>query len=144
MTLSAAEAANVELVRHFWEALKRRDFDAVGAFMSERGHYIDVPLVDGEEGAIGPEQTAARLRLGLAPLERYVLHDGTIVAQGDVVVTDADGVVVVPQAMIATVLDRLEAVKRAEADLDAKVKAGLQLPPFIQGLMDGGRFKEID
>ena len=31
-----------------------------------------------------------------------------------------------------------------EADLDAKVKAGLQLPPFIQGLIDGGRFKEID
>jgi ketosteroid isomerase-like protein len=82
------EDENVELVRRFWAALAARDFDAVGAFMSERGHYIDVPLVGAEPGAVGPSQTAARLRLGLEPLERYVLHDGPIVAQGDLVVTE--------------------------------------------------------
>lgn len=85
---SDAEASNIALVREFWEALKRRDFDAVGAFMAERGHYIDVPLVDGEEGAIGPAETAARLRLGLAPLEQYVLHDGPIIASGNTVITE--------------------------------------------------------
>ncbi len=83
-----SERENVELVERFWAALAQRDFDAVGAFMSEHGHYIDVPVVGSEPGAIGPEQTAARLRLGLEPLERYVLHDGTIIAQGDMVITE--------------------------------------------------------
>lgn len=46
-----------------------RDFEAVGAFMSERGHYVDVPVIDVEEGAFGPAETTARLRLGLEPLE---------------------------------------------------------------------------
>lgn len=72
-----------------------------------------------------------------------IVIGGVAAASGDIVVTDADGVVVVPQAMIATVLDRLEAVKKAEAELDAKVKAGLQLPPFIKAMIDAGRFKEI-
>jgi limonene-1,2-epoxide hydrolase len=80
--------ANVELVRAFWEALKRRDFAAVGAFMSERGHYVDVPVKDVDEGAFGPAETEARLRLGLEPLVGYVLHDGPIVASGDMVVTE--------------------------------------------------------
>ncbi|MBX7068900.1 MAG: nuclear transport factor 2 family protein [Microthrixaceae bacterium] len=82
------ESANVELVESFWDALGRRDFDAVGAMMSERGHYIDVAVIGVEDGAFGPEETAARLRLGLGPLERYELHDGPIVASGDIVVTE--------------------------------------------------------
>jgi len=82
------QAANIALVTAFWEALGRRDFDAVGAFMSERGHYVDVPVLGAEEGAFGPDETAARLRLGLEPLSDYVLHDGNIVAQGDMVITE--------------------------------------------------------
>lgn len=85
---TATEAANIELVRQFWEALKVRDFDAVGAFMSEKGHYVDVPVHDSESGAIGPAETAARLRLGLEPLEKYVLHDGPIIASGSTVITE--------------------------------------------------------
>jgi limonene-1,2-epoxide hydrolase len=80
--------ANVELVRRFWEALRARDFAAVGAFMSERGHYVDVPVIGVDEGAFGPAETEARLRLGLEPLADYVLHDGPIVASGDMVVTE--------------------------------------------------------
>jgi limonene-1,2-epoxide hydrolase len=79
---------NVELVQRFWEALRQRDFAAVGGFMSERGHYVDVPVIGVEEGAFGPAETEARLRLGLAPLAGYVLHDGPIVASGDMVVTE--------------------------------------------------------
>lgn len=82
------ETDNKALVEAFWEALSRRDFDAVGAFMSERGHYVDVPVLDADEGAFGPVETAARLRLGLEPLERYVLHPGTITAQGGSVITE--------------------------------------------------------
>jgi ketosteroid isomerase-like protein len=81
--------ANVALVERFWEALGRRDFDAVGAFMADDGEYIDVPLVGTPGGgAVGPAQTAARLRLGLEKLSDYILRDGTIVAQGDMVITE--------------------------------------------------------
>jgi limonene-1,2-epoxide hydrolase len=81
-------SANVELVRAFWAALAERDFDRVGSFMAEDGHYVDVPVKDVEPGARGPAQTAARLRLGRAPLHAYELHDGPIVASGDHVVTE--------------------------------------------------------
>jgi limonene-1,2-epoxide hydrolase len=80
--------ANAELVGRFWEALRARDFAGVGAFMSERGHYVDVPVIGVDEGAFGPAETEARLRLGLEPLAGYVLHDGPIVASGDMVVTE--------------------------------------------------------
>ena len=80
--------SNTELVLLFWDALRRRDFAAVGSYMSERGHYVDVPVIGIDEGAYGPAETEARLRLGLEPLADYVLHDGPIVASGHMVVTE--------------------------------------------------------
>lgn len=68
-------AANQALIERFWADLARRDFDAVGAYFTE-------------EGARGPVAIAARLRLGLEPLERYVLNAGPIVADGDMVITE--------------------------------------------------------
>ena len=88
MSETETEAANRALVERFWEALRARDFDAVGAFMSERGHYIDAPLVDADPGAYGPAETAARLRLGIEKLSNYILHDGPIIVQDDMVVTE--------------------------------------------------------
>jgi limonene-1,2-epoxide hydrolase len=86
--VTGADGTNVELVREFWAALGRRDFDAVGCFMAPDGHYVDVAVKDVDPGARGPEQTAARLRLGLGPLHAYELHDGPIVAAGGYVVTE--------------------------------------------------------
>jgi limonene-1,2-epoxide hydrolase len=85
--MSADDDANVALVTEFWAALARRDFDAVGAFMAPQGHYVDVPVME-FDGAYGPAETAARLRLGIAPLHDYVLHDGPIIAAGGYVVTE--------------------------------------------------------
>ena len=82
------EQDNRQLVEAFWSALGVCDFDAVGAYMSHRGHYIDVPLIGLEDGAYGPAETAARLRLGIEPLEGYELHPGVVVTDGDVVVTE--------------------------------------------------------
>lgn len=76
------------VVERLWEALGRRDFAAVGACMSERGHYVDVPVIELDEGAFGPAETEARLRLGLEPLAGYELHDGTITAEGPSVITE--------------------------------------------------------
>lgn len=57
---------------------------------------------------------------------------GVAVATGDIVVGDQDGVVVVPFERIDAVVERLAAVRAAEADLDAKVRAGLRVPPFLR------------
>jgi limonene-1,2-epoxide hydrolase len=77
---------NRALVERFWADLARRDFAAVAAYFTADGHYTDVPAP--EDGAFGPAAIEARLRLGLEPLERYVLHPGPIVADGDLVITE--------------------------------------------------------
>lgn len=84
--MSPVEAANVALVRELWAALGRRDFAAVGAMMAADGHYADVAVLAIDPGAFGPEQTEARLRLGIEPLLGYEQHEGTIAASGDVVI----------------------------------------------------------
>lgn len=90
MTDASAEttSANIALVTEFWAALGRRDFAAVGAFMAPNGHYVDVPVIGIDDGAVGPAATEARLTLGIAPLQAYELHDGPIIAMGDYVITE--------------------------------------------------------
>ncbi len=61
-----------------------------------------------------------------------IVAGGVAIATGDIVVGDQDGVVVVPFDRIDEVIARLDTVRAAEADLDAKVKAGLRLPPFLK------------
>lgn len=79
--------ANRRLIEAFWSDLFRRDFDAVGARFTPDGHYRDVPAP--EEGAFGPAEVAARLRLGLEPLAAYEHVPGwRLVAEGDTVVTE--------------------------------------------------------
>jgi 4-hydroxy-4-methyl-2-oxoglutarate aldolase len=73
-----------------------------------------------------------------------IVVGGVAVQPGDIVAGDEDGVVVVPQARIADVIARLAAVRAAEAKLEARVKAGLQIPDFLQALIDGKRFREVE
>ena len=90
---------NRELIEAFWQDLERRDFDKIGSYFAEDGHYEDVPAPDA--GATGPGAVAARLRVGLEPIEDYVHHLHRMVVEGDTVVTEhtedwhfGDGVVV--------------------------------------------------
>lgn len=79
--------ANEAVVRQLWEDLYRRDFAAVAAHFHDDGTYTDVPTPD-DDVAVGPAQIAARLELGLGPLER-IEHDlVATVAEGDRVVTE--------------------------------------------------------
>lgn len=73
---SGNEVANKAVIERLWECLGRRDFDGVGALFSANGVYNDVPMIGGDPGAIGPVEVTARLRLGLGPLEKYVLNPG--------------------------------------------------------------------
>ena len=72
-----------------------------------------------------------------------VVVGGVSVNAGDIVIGDEDGVVIVPSAQIKSVIERLPAIRAAEAGLDAQVKAGLEVPAFIQSLIDAGRFDEV-
>ena len=65
--------ANRALVERFWATLYERDFDGVGAFFAADGEYTDMPTPP-EDVARGPEQIAARLRLGLEPLDVALAH----------------------------------------------------------------------
>ncbi len=72
-----------------------------------------------------------------------IVLGGVRVDSGDIVVGDRDGVVIVPLAEATNVLGRLGGIKAAEASLEAKVKAGLEIPDFIQAIMELGRVEEI-
>jgi limonene-1,2-epoxide hydrolase len=84
--MGTTEERNRQIVAALWADLARRDFAAVAARFADDGHYTDVPAP--EEGAFGPAEIEARLRLGIGPLAAYECHEGTIVAQGDRVVTE--------------------------------------------------------
>ena len=64
-----------------------------------------------------------------------VLCGGQQVGSGDMIVGDQDGVVVVPFDQIDAVLTALQAVRAAEADLEAKVKGGLSVMDGIADLV---------
>jgi 4-hydroxy-4-methyl-2-oxoglutarate aldolase len=57
---------------------------------------------------------------------------GVRVCPGDVVLADADGVVVVPRERLAEVVARLPAIREAEARADAAVRAGALSPAFLK------------
>lgn len=66
------------------------------------------------------------------------------VSPGDILVGDRDGVVVVPLALAETVLAALPAIKAAEQQLEAKVKAGLQVPDFVRATLESDRVSYVD
>lgn len=77
---------NRQIVTQFWKDLYDREFDAIAGYFDDDSHYTDVCAP--EEGAYGPAQIVARLKLGLEPLSGYEHEQKHIVADGDVVVTE--------------------------------------------------------
>ncbi|MCV7195124.1 limonene-1,2-epoxide hydrolase family protein [Mycobacterium angelicum] len=69
-----------DVVLGMWQALSRRDWDAVKTFLSEDCLYVDMPVP--AVSARGPENIVKRLKIGLAPLAGYENHDGTLLADG--------------------------------------------------------------
>ena len=84
------------------------------------------------------------VRNGPGTVGAPIVIGGRAAQSGDIVVGDINGVVVVPHAMIDHVLDQLETIKVAEKEMDAKVKAGLTTPPFIEHFINSKQLKEID
>jgi regulator of RNase E activity RraA len=69
---------------------------------------------------------------------------GVRVESGDIIVADRDGVVVVPLARAAAVAERLATVKAAEAALMAKVAGGLEMPEFVQSVLQSDRIEWVE
>jgi 4-hydroxy-4-methyl-2-oxoglutarate aldolase len=72
-----------------------------------------------------------------------VIVGGVRIESGDIVIGDRDGVVIVPLARAETVLARLQAVRAAEAALEAKVRAGLEIPDFVSAIIESDRTVEL-
>lgn len=72
-----------------------------------------------------------------------VIIGGVAVASGDIVIADADGVVIVPLAEAEAVSNRLARVREAEAAMEAKVAGGLGVPDFVRAIVDGDRTEEV-
>jgi limonene-1,2-epoxide hydrolase len=78
---------NKEIVRGLWNALYRRDWDAIAGFFDARSEYTDVPS-PADDVARGPALIVARLRLGLERISGYEHDLRLMVAEGDTVVTE--------------------------------------------------------
>jgi limonene-1,2-epoxide hydrolase len=64
-----------------WQALSRRDWDAVETFLSPDCIYVDMPL-GAALAARGPQDIVKRLKVGLEPLAGYENHDGLLATNG--------------------------------------------------------------
>jgi len=72
-----------------------------------------------------------------------VVCGGVAVSAGDVLVGDADGVVVVPRAQLAAVVARLEQVLAAERALQARIADGLTHMDAIAVLLKSDRVRYV-
>jgi len=70
-----------DTVLGLWQALSRRDWDAVKTFLSDDCVYVDMP-VGPTLAARGPDDIVKRLKVGLEPLAGYENHDGVLVSNG--------------------------------------------------------------
>lgn len=84
------------------------------------------------------------VRSGPGTVGQSIVLGGVAISSGDIVVADEDGVVIVPSGRIEAVLERVPAVQASEAELLAKVNGGLEVPDFVQALIDAGSFRDID
>lgn len=72
-----------------------------------------------------------------------VIVGGAAIESGDIIIGDDDGVVVIPRRAANDVLARLSDVRAAESSLEAKVKAGLEIPDFIRSVLVSDRIVEV-
>ncbi len=73
-----------------------------------------------------------------------VVAGGVAIASGDVVIGDRDGVVVIPQAELDVVLDRLDAIRIAEIAVQKRIASGLTQLDAMTSLMQSAQVKYVD
>ncbi|BDB42505.1 MULTISPECIES: nuclear transport factor 2 family protein [Mycobacterium] len=79
-----APRSETDVVTGMWQALSRRDWDAIETFLSDDCLYVDMPIP--AASARGPRDIVTRLKLGLEDLAGYQNHDGVLVSNGEDVI----------------------------------------------------------
>jgi 4-hydroxy-4-methyl-2-oxoglutarate aldolase len=72
---------------------------------------------------------------GPAKINVPVTCGGISVSPGDILVGDADGVVIVPQALAEAILERVAAIHDKEAAIRAEIEAGEVIPRNMARLL---------
>lgn len=80
-------------------------------------------------------------RAGPGTIGEPVTVGGVRVSSGDIVVADRDGVVIVPQSSALSVVERLSAIRAAEARLTKEVADGRTLPDDVIALLESSRVR---
>jgi limonene-1,2-epoxide hydrolase len=80
MTEVSTNTVEAAAVLGMWQALSRRDWEAVKTFLSPDCLYVDMPVP--AVSARGPEDIVKRLQIGLAQLAGYENHDGQLLSDG--------------------------------------------------------------
>lgn len=73
-----------------------------------------------------------------------IVAGGRQIAPGDLVVGDRDGVVVVPHADVERILGELDEIRRAEADVQAKIRTGLKTLDAVATLLASDKIEWKD
>jgi 4-hydroxy-4-methyl-2-oxoglutarate aldolase len=68
---------------------------------------------------------------------------GQTVSPGDIILGDAEGVVVIPFGAIDHVIASLDGIRAAEAAMTARVAGGLGVPDWVRTLHADGRVREV-
>ncbi|MBV1696687.1 MAG: hypothetical protein KGP27_19675 [Hyphomicrobiales bacterium] len=84
------------------------------------------------------------VRSGPGRIGLPVVAGGVTVHSGDVILGDRDGVVVIPQADLAHVVDALDRIRAAETETQAKIKAGMRALPSVAELLKSDRTQYVD
>jgi 4-hydroxy-4-methyl-2-oxoglutarate aldolase len=73
-----------------------------------------------------------------------IVCGGVAVQPGDIVLGDRDGVVVIPQAELETVVARLADIRRMEEETQAKIRAGMTHLDSVAQLLRSGQTHYVD
>lgn len=92
-------------------------------------------------GGVTPNSPA---RFGPGTIGLSITCGGVPVSAGDLIVADRDGVVVVPFDRIDAVAERVAAIREAEAGTEAKVKAGMTRPPWLDHVFGTDKVREVE
>ena len=72
-----------------------------------------------------------------------IVAGGVAIRSGDVVIGDRDGVVVIPQGDLVALLPRIETILAAEAETQARIKAGFTNLGGIEDLLRSSRVRWV-
>lgn len=80
MTEAPSTTAVRDVVLGMWQAITRRDWDAIKTFLSADCLYVDMPIP--ALAARGPDDVVKMLKVLLKPLPDYERDDGKLVCDG--------------------------------------------------------------